>query len=154
MTQFAVRPVVGAVMIVGLLAVPAMAGAVPSQLPEHAAEKVAVAHATAAESASAHAADKARGHDPDKTTGLARAAEVSNSWRFTGETKPGKGNGKGLGVGRAAAVHEALAKGESPSALPSHGQAVSAAAREMRQAFDGMKAKREGHPGRGKGLDK
>ncbi|NIU64084.1 MAG: hypothetical protein GWN73_00985, partial [Actinobacteria bacterium] len=91
--------------------------------------------------------EKARGGDADKTTGLARAAEVSNSWRFTGAEKPGNGNA--LGVGRSDDVHAALAAGVSPSSLPSHGEAVSAAAREMAQAFNGMKAKPDGHPGKG-----
>lgn len=137
----------GTALIVTLLAMPAAALASPSQLPDHAAEKVAAAQERAAYAASSMAAEKARGRNDDKTTGLARAAEVSNSWKFTGAGKPGNGNA--FGVGRSDDVHAALAAGVSPSSLPSHGEAVSDAAHEMTQAFNGMKAKPESHPGKG-----
>lgn len=143
-----------AMMLSVILAMAAVATATPADLPEDAAATVAEAHARAAAAASEFAADKAGGRDDDKTTGLARAAEVSSSWRFTREDQPGNGNGRGLGQGRAQAVHEALANGESPSSLDSHGEAVSAAAHEMRDAFEGMKNKPDGPPSRGKGKDK
>ncbi len=137
----------GIVFIAAVMAVPAAALAAPTDLPEHAAERVAAAHAHAAETARGLSAEKARGRSDDKTTGLARAAEVSNSWRFTGGEKPG--NGKALGVGQSDAVHAALADGKSPASLESHGQAVSSAAHEMVNAFERMKAKPDGHPGKG-----
>lgn len=128
----------------------AAAAAVPSQLPEHAAAKVAGAQAKAAAAAEDFASDKARGQAGDKRTGLDRAAEVSSSWQFSGTDKPGSGNGRALGVGRSQAVHEALARGQSPSSLENHGEAVSAVSHEMRDAFERMKNKRDDHPGRGK----
>lgn len=143
-----------AMMMSVVLAMAAVATAAPADLPENAAATVAEAQARAAAAASEYAADKARGRDDNKTTGLARAAEVSSSWRFTGEDKPGNGNGRGLGQGRAQAVHEALANGESPSSLDRHGEAVSAAAHEMRDAFERMKNKPDEHPGNGKGKAK
>lgn len=136
---------------VATLVAPLAATAAPDGLPAHAVEKVAAAHAHAAAAAQELAAEKARGLDPDKTTGLERAAEVSQSWRFTGAENPGNGNGRALGVGRADAVHAALASGQSPSSLESHGESVSAAAREMGKAFQGLKAKADGHPGKGQG---
>ena len=138
-------------VVVATLAAPLAAGAASDRLPDHAAEKVAVAQAHAAAAAQELAAEKARGLDPNKTTGLERAAEVSRSWRFTGAEKPGNGNGRALGVGRADAVHAALAQGLPPSSLDSHGEAVSTAAQEMTKAFKGLKEKAEGHPGRGQG---
>ncbi len=141
----------GAIVLAVVLVIPAAAAAAQSGLPDHAAEKVAAAHAQAAEAAQEHAGEKARGQNPDKTTGLARAAEVSKSWKFTGEAKPGNGNGNALGQGRSDAVHEALASGVSPSTLDKHGESVSAAAKEMAAAFKAMKAKPEGHPGQGQG---
>ena len=141
----------GLALVIALMALPTVAMAAPPQLPDHAAEKVAAAHAHAQQAAANFAAEKARGHAEDKTTGLARAAEVSNSWRFTGADKPGNGNGRALGAGHANAVHEALAAGQSPASLNSHGKAVSAAAAEMQAAFEKMKTKPDGHPGRGQG---
>ena len=141
----------GTVLVVPVLVLPAVAAAAPSQLPDRAAERVASARTQAAAMAEEFTAEKARGHKEDKTTGLARAAEVSDSWRFTGEKRPGHGNGRALGVGHSDAVQDALANGESPSSLDSHGEAVSAAAHEMKEAFQGMKAKAEGHPGEGQG---
>lgn len=126
-------------LVVGALAFPAAAVAATPQLPEHAAETVAAAHSRAQVAAQEFAAEKARGHDENKSTGLARAAEVSNSWRFTGEDKPGNGNGRALGVGHSDDVHEALANGQSPSSLESHGKKVSAAAHEMIEAYQTMK---------------
>lgn len=140
-------------VVVATVAAPVAAGATTDRLPDHAAEKVAAAHARAVSVAQDFAAEKARGLDLNKTTGLERAAEVSNSWRFTGAEKPGNGNGRALGVGRADAVHAALANGQSPSSLDSHGEAVSAAAREMSEAFKGLKQKADGHPGKGQGKD-
>jgi hypothetical protein len=126
-------------LVIGALAIPAVAVAAMPQLPDHAAETVAAAHAKATGAAQEFASEKARGLDPDKTTGLARAAQVSSSWRFTGADKPGNGNGKALGVGHSDAVHEALANGQSPSSLENHGEQVSAAAHEMIQAYQTMK---------------
>jgi hypothetical protein len=131
-----------------ILGVPVAAVAAPTDLPEHAAATVAAAHAQAADAAKGLSADKARGRADDKTTGLARAAEVSNSWRFTGGDKPG--NGKALGVGRSDEVHDALAAGVSPASLESHGEAVSSAAHEMVNAFERMKGKPDGRPGKGR----
>lgn len=134
---------IGILLAVGVVAIPAMAIAQTSQLPEHAAARVAEAHAQAVAVAQEMASENARGLDENKTTGLARAAEVSKSWRFTGVDRPGYGNGRALGTRRADAVHEALAAGKSPSSLGSHGESVSAAAHEMVEAFAGMKAKSE-----------
>ena len=142
----------GTLVVLGALAVPAIAVAQPSDLPEQAAARVAEAQSNAAAVAQEMASENARGLSEDKTTGLARAREVSNSWKFTGEDKPGNGNGQALGVGRADAVHAALEVGTSPSDLGSHGETVSAAASEMVVAFDGLKAKDEDHPGRGDGV--
>lgn len=149
------------IAVAALVALPATVLASPPELPEQAAERVAEARANAKDKAEQFANEKARGRDENKSTGLARAAEVSNSWRFTGADKPGNGVGQGngntdnpgkaLGAGRAAAVHEALANGESPSDLPSHGEAVSAVAREMGGAYEAMKAKPADHPGKGEG---
>lgn len=136
---------------VATLTAPVAAMATTDRLPAHAAEKVAAAHSHAMSAAKEFAAEKARGLDPNKTTGLERAAEVSQSWRFTGADKPGDGNGRALGVGRADAVHAALANGRSPSSLGSHGEAVSGAAKELSRAFQGLKAKSDGHPGKGQG---
>jgi hypothetical protein len=144
----------GLVLASVVLILPVAAAAAPVELPtlpEHAAEKVAAAQAKAAEAAGEMKGEKARGLNPDKTTGLERAAEVSNSWRFTGEPKPGNGNGLALGQGRADLVHAALAAGISPSTLDKHGESVSAAARAMAKAFEGSKAKWDGHPGKGEG---
>ena len=136
-----------------VLIVPMAAAAAPADLPdlpEHAAEKVAAAHAKAAEAAG-EMKGEGRGLDPNRARGLDRAKEVSNSWLFTGDPKPGNGNGKALGQGRAEAVHDQLMEGNSPSDLGPHGQEVSQRARAMVKAFTGLKAKWEGHPGKGQG---
>ena len=144
----------GAALLAGALAIPTVALAQPSDLPEQAAERVAEAQSNVAAAAHDMASDNARGKSEDKTTGQARAAEVSNSWKFTGVDKPGSGNGNGngnaLGAGHADAVRAALAAGTSPSDLGSHGETVSAAAAEMVAAFDGLKANGNGN-GNGNG---
>ena len=133
----------GTALLAGALAIPTVAIAQPSDLPEQAAARVAEAQSNAAAAAHDMASDNARGKSEDKTTGQDRAAEVSNSWKFTGADKPGNGNA--LGAGHADAVHAALAAGTSPSDLGSHGENVSAGAAEMVAAFDGLKANGNGN---------
>lgn len=143
-----------------LMALPAGAVAVPGLSPD-AAETFSAARARAAITASELLAqaseatddvaseDEGRGQDPNKTTGLARAAEVSNSWRFTGEEKPGNGRGMGVGSARSRAVHAALAAGTSPSEITD--EDLDAAAAELAGAFNSFRSKRDGHPGKGQG---
>ncbi len=135
------------------MAVTIPAGAVAaSPLPERASAVAEAArlHAAGVAQDILSARGAGRGLDPDRTKGLARAAEVSQSWRFTGEAKPGKGPKSGnAGQARAAQVHAALAAGASPSAV--HNPAVDKPGAELAAAFNSFKAKREDHPGKGQG---
>lgn len=136
-----------------VLIVPLAAAAAPAELPDlpdHAAEKVAAAHAKAAKAVGEMKGD-GRGLDPDRARGLERAAEVSNSWIFTGDTKPGEGKGPVSSQGRAQDVHAALAAGLSPSQLDVDGDLMSERGKGLAKAFTGLKAKWDGHPGKGEG---
>lgn len=134
--------------------VPATAGAVPG-LSDEATATVAEARLVAATVAGEllHANGEGRGLDPDRARGLARAQEVSQSWKFTGEDKPGNGPKQrdegARGSARSQQVHEALAAGLSPSAV--HNPGIDKPGKELQDAFNGFKAKREGHPGKGQG---
>ncbi len=110
--------------------------------------------ASAAATAMLHVEGEGRGLDPDRARGLERAAEVSKSWKFTGEEKPGKGpkidkEPKTNGSARSQQVHEALAAGLSPSAV--HNPNIDKPGGEVASAFNKFKAKRENHPGKGQG---
>ena len=144
------------------MALPAGAAAVPGLSPD-AADTFATARTRAAttasellaqapeatDDASSEGEGEGSGQDPNKTTGLARAAEVSNSWRFPGEDKPGNGRGMGIGSARSREVHAALTAGTSPSEITEAD--LDAAAAEMAGAFNSFKSKRAGHPGKGQG---
>lgn len=133
---------------------PSAALAVPG-LGEDSTAVVEQARLTAANAAAEilDAVGEGRGLDPDRARGLDRAREVSNSWRFTGADKPGNGpkpkDGKTNGSVRSQQVHEALAAGLSPSAV--HNPNIEKPGKELEDAFNGFKAKREGHPGKGQG---
>lgn len=109
--------------------------------------------AAAAATALLLAEGEGRGLDPDRARGLERAQEVSNSWRFTGADKPGNGpkttDGENRGSARSQQVHAALAAGLSPSAV--HNDAIDKPGKELEDAFNGFRAKRDGHPGQGQG---
>ncbi|MBT8240391.1 MAG: hypothetical protein KJN63_04115 [Acidimicrobiia bacterium] len=136
------------------LILPATALAVPG-VDDDATASIEKARVTAAAAASAmlQAEGEGRGLDPDRARGLERAKEVSNSWRFTGEDKPGNGpkpkDDKVTGNARSQQVHEALAAGLSPSAI--HNPNIDKPGKELEDAFNGFKQKRDGHPGKGQG---
>lgn len=137
------------------LAIPSVALAGP-ELSSESAAIVASSRAVASSAAAAmlQAEGEGRGLDPDRARGLERAAEVSKSWKFTGEPKPGKGPKADKGPNenisaRAQQVHEALAAGLSPSAV--HNPDIDKPGGEVASAFNKFKAKRENHPGKGQG---
>lgn len=88
--------------------------------------------------------------DQEKLTGLMRAdaaVVAAAERRASREDKEFRGNGRALGRGHSAAVHEILAAGGSPSELPPHGQTV----KVLAQAYEDVRAD---HPGRGQGRTK
>jgi hypothetical protein len=132
-----------AASLLGVLLAPVAVAAPPAEVLERARQGVALGRAAVEDVRSASPGD-------DKATGLERAtaaidAAAARKAERTGQDFPG--NGRALGRGHAAAVHEYLARGLSPSELLPHGDTVSSLARALEQL-------RGDHPGRGQGLDK
>jgi hypothetical protein len=132
-----------AAFLVGVLLAPVALAAPPAAMLERARQGVALGRAAVEDVQNASPRE-------DKMSGLDRAAEAiaaaaERRAERTGQDLPG--NGRALGRGHAAAVHEYLAQGLSPSDLPPHGETVSSLARALEQL-------RVDHPGRGQGLDK
>jgi hypothetical protein len=134
------------------LAVALVSLAVPAAFaspPDHVLERARQAVTEGQQAAKGLEGAGAAGNE-QKAKGLEKASaaiEAAAARRADREGTEFPGNGKALGRGHSAAVHEILAAGGSPSDLPSHGEVVSALA----QAFDKVKAD---HPGQGQGLNK
>lgn len=136
-----VRAGVTAAAIVVMVAV-----VIPAALAQPPEQALATAVA-AAERGQSVAREKAQGpKDESKSTGLDRAAEAlaKVAEKRAAQTSDGM-PGNGFGRGHAAAVHEILAAGGSPSELAPHGETVSGLAK----AYQAVRA--ENHPGKGHG---
>ena len=120
------------------LAVPAALAAPPDHVLERARQAVEQGR---------WAAEDLEQADSAKAKGLERAAEAIQAAASRKADREGKefpGNGRAFGRGHSVAVHEMLAAGGSPSAVPPHGERVSGLAK----AFERVKTD---HPGRGEG---
>ncbi len=132
--------------------VPAASAAQPDDVLQRAREAVEIGR-TKAQGLAQEAqglAEEAPGQD-DRARGLDRAAEAleaaaARKAARAQATADGERPGRGLGRGHSAEVHAILLEGGSPSAMPPHGQTVSA----MANAFETIKAD---HPGLGLGRD-
>lgn len=134
-----------------LAAAVALALAAPVAAADPSPETLATARA-AAEHGQATARELAHGpKDPDKLVGLDRAAEalakvaekrLEQAAKHAEKAEADK-PGNGFGRGHAAAVHEVLAAGGSPSELAPHGESVVT----LVKAYQEVKG--EDHPGRG-----
>ena len=125
--------------------VPAASAAQPDDVLQRAREAVEIGRTKAQ-----GLAEEAPGQD-DRARGLDRAAEAleaaaARKAARAQATADGERPGRGLGRGHSAEVHAILLEGGSPSAMPPHGQTVSA----MANAFETIKAD---HPGLGLGRD-
>ncbi len=127
------------------LAVPAVFATPPENVLERARQAVAKGQQAAndlADVGGAGSEQKAKGLE---NASAAIEAAVARQADREGTEFPG--NGRALGRGHSELVHQYLARGMSPSELPSHSEAVSALA----SAYEKVKAD---HPGQGEGLEK